>query len=383
VALARKAAKSRTYGRKLRSTGTKAKTRAGTRELRAELERKLAEALEQQTATSDILGVISRSPADVRAVLDAMCQSAARLCEAYDAAIWRPDGDRLLLVAHHGPIAQVNAVPLVRGSCVGRSVLEKCTVHIADIPTQADEFPITCEYARRWGFRTGLWVPLIREGAAIGVIALRRTQAQLFSERQVALLQTFADQAVIAIENTRLLNELRQRTDDLAEALEQQTATWEVLQVISSSPGELEPVFQAMLENATMAGRCFPDFSREAWGKHHKAHPCASQIAPTVRARAWPLVQPRVGHGQLVPTDGLRCAWPSSRGARPAQQFLRKIITIYGRLFRLGWVHRWNLGLLKVSHVFGVGDRVATPPEIVKAGDVVLGVAVEAAEIER
>jgi two-component system NtrC family sensor kinase len=165
------------------------------------------------------------------------------LCDAYDASIWRPDGDRLLLVAHHGPITQIESVPFVRGSVLGRSVLDKQTVHIADIQSQAGEFPVTSEYARRLGFRTGLYVPLIRESVAIGVIALRRTETRLFTERQVALLQTFANQAVIAIENTRLLNELR-------ESLEQQTATSEVLRVISSSPGELEPVFHTMLENA-------------------------------------------------------------------------------------------------------------------------------------
>jgi two-component system, NtrC family, sensor kinase len=210
-----------------------------TREL-AEAQKHLAEALEQQTATSEILGTVAHSSADVQSVLDAVCQSAARLCEAYDAAIWRPNGDQLLLVAHHGPITQVDSIPLVRGSVVGRAVLDRQTVHIADIQSSADEFPITSEYARR----LGLWVPLLREGAAIGAIALRRTEVQPFTERQVALLQTFASQAVIAIENTRLLNELR-------ESLQQQTATADVLKVISSSPGELEPVFHAMLENAT------------------------------------------------------------------------------------------------------------------------------------
>jgi GAF domain-containing protein len=221
-----------------------------TREL-AEAQRQVTEALEQQIATSEILGIVARSPTDAQFVLDAVCQSAARLCEAYDASIWRPDGDQLLLVAHHGPITQAESVPLVRGSVIGRSVLDKQTVHIADIQSRADEFPVTSEYARRLGFRAGLYVPLMREGLAIGAIALRRREAQLFTERQVALLLTFAKQAVIAIENTRLLNELRQRTTDLSESLEQQTATSEVLKVISSSPGELEPVFQAMLANAT------------------------------------------------------------------------------------------------------------------------------------
>src|SRR5262249_28668708 len=182
----------------------------------------LRESLQEQTATADVLKVISRSTFDLRAVLNTLVESAARLCEAYDAAIWRPDGDRVLLLAHHGPITQVKSLPLVRGTAVGRSILDKRTVHISDIQTQADEFPVTSEYARRMGFRTGLWVPMMREGIAIGTIALRRTEAQLFTERQVALLQTFADQAVIAIENARLLNELRQRTDDLSESLQQQ-----------------------------------------------------------------------------------------------------------------------------------------------------------------
>jgi GAF domain-containing protein len=215
------------------------------------LRHELHEAQEQQRATSEILGAVARSRTDVQSVLNSVCQSAAQLCEAYDASIWRPDGDRLLLAAHHGPITQIDAVPLVRGSVLGHSVLDKRTAHIADLQTQADEFPVTSEYARRLGFRTGLYVPLMREGVAIGVIALRRVEARLFTERQVALLQTFADQAVIALENARLLNELRQRTSDLTESLEQQTATSQVLSIISSSPAELEPVFQAILANAT------------------------------------------------------------------------------------------------------------------------------------
>jgi len=223
---------------------------AGVSEQVALLKRERDEALEQQRATSEILGVVARSRIDVQSVLDSVCQSAAQLCEAYDAAIWRPDGDRLLLAAHHGPIPQIDSVPMVRGSVLARAALDNRTVHILDLQTQDDEFPVTSEYARRFGFRTGLYTPLLREGVAIGVIALRRIEAKLFTERQVALLQTFADQAVIAIENARLLNELRQRTTDLTESLEQQTATSEVLKVISSSPGELEPVFNAMLENA-------------------------------------------------------------------------------------------------------------------------------------
>src|SRR5262249_34142604 len=124
------------------------------------------------------------------------------------------------------------------------------TIHIADLPREVDEFPESSENARRWGFHAILCVPLMREGVAIGVIGLRRTEPQPFTDPQGALLQTFADQAVIAIENVRLFNSVEARTRELSESLEQQTATSEVLKVISSSPGELEPVFQTMLENA-------------------------------------------------------------------------------------------------------------------------------------
>ena len=188
----------------------------------------LRESLQQQTATADVLKVISRSTFDLQTVLDTLVESAATLCEAYDSAIWRPDGERLSSLAHYGPIT-VESLPQVRGIVAGRTVLDGRTLHIADVQSEADEFPESSENARRWGFRAILCVPLLREGVAIGSIALRRTEAQPLTERQVALLQTFAEQAVIAIENARLLNELR-------ESLQQQTATADVLKVISRRP---------------------------------------------------------------------------------------------------------------------------------------------------
>jgi two-component system, NtrC family, sensor kinase len=116
----------------------------------ARLTRELHDAQEQQRTTSEILGVVARSRTDVQSVLDTVCQSAAQLCEAYDASIWRPDGDRLLLAAHHGPMTQIESVPQVRETVLGRSFLDKRTIHILDLQTQADEFPVTSAYARRW-----------------------------------------------------------------------------------------------------------------------------------------------------------------------------------------------------------------------------------------
>ena len=212
-----------------------------------ELQAALAQANDQEAATSQILRVISRSPAEIRTVLDTVAESAARLCESFDADIWRRDGDRLVLVAHHGqipagPIGEFT-LSLGRGTAGGRSVLDERTVQVADMQAEAGEFPESSENARRLGFRTILSVPLMREGVALGAIILRRTEAQLFTDRQVALLQTFADQAVIAIENVRLFNETK-------EALEQQTATAEILRMISSSPTDVQPVFDVIARNA-------------------------------------------------------------------------------------------------------------------------------------
>jgi GAF domain-containing protein/anti-sigma regulatory factor (Ser/Thr protein kinase) len=226
-----------------------------TKELQART-RELTEALEQQTATADVLKVISRSALDLQRVLDALVESAARLCNAYDAAIFQVFGDRLRFVAHYGqiplagPVGQ-HTLPLARGLITGRVVLDRRTIQVADMLAEADEYPESLKTALQLGYRTALCVPLVHAGEAIGAILIRRAEVRPFTERQIELVNTFADQAVIAIENTRLFEEVQARTRDLSEALEQQTATSEVLSVISTSPGELEPVFQTMLANAT------------------------------------------------------------------------------------------------------------------------------------
>jgi signal transduction histidine kinase len=216
--------------------------------------RDLTEALDQQTATSEVLRVISRSPTNIQPVLDAVAESAARLCEAQDAGIFRRDGDRLLFVAHHGPIpfdpVGEFSVPLVRGTANGRSVLDAQTIHVADLQTEVHEYPEGSEGARRFGHRTFLIVPLMREGVAIGSISLRRIEAQLFTDRQVALLQTFADQAVIAIENVRLFTELQVRNRQLTESLAQQTATSEILRTIAHAQTDTQPVFDTIVRSA-------------------------------------------------------------------------------------------------------------------------------------
>src|SRR5215470_17005176 len=165
-----------------------------------ELRRELAEAREQQAATAEILRVISSSPRDFKRVFAEIAVSAARLCDAYDAVIRQVDGELLRLVAHHGPIPVDSTWPLTRGVVVGRAVLERRTIHVADLQAELDAYP----EARRVGFRSILAVPLIHEQEAIGAITIRRLEVRPFTDRQIHLLKTFADQAVIAIENARL-----------------------------------------------------------------------------------------------------------------------------------------------------------------------------------
>jgi GAF domain-containing protein/anti-sigma regulatory factor (Ser/Thr protein kinase) len=219
--------------------------------------RDLTEALEQQTATSEILRVISSSPTDVQPVFDAIAHSAARLCEAFDVIVLRVQGDVLHLVAHHGQMPAAADVPLHRGTLGGRTLIERRLIHIRDLQTEVDDFPEGSAFARAFGHRTTLSVPLLREDIAIGNIQVRRQEVRPFSDTQISLLKTFADQAVIAIENVRLFTELQEKNHALTEAhaqviqtLEQQTATSEILSVISSSPTDVRPVFDTIVRSA-------------------------------------------------------------------------------------------------------------------------------------
>jgi GAF domain-containing protein len=222
--------------------------------------RDLSEALTYQTGSANILKVIASSPTDIVPALEAIVESACDLCAAYDAVVVLKEGDDLLLSAHHGPIPMnQRRWPNDRTSVSGRAIADRLPVHLRDIlSAEGEQFPAGQEMSRRDGCHTILGVPMLREGESIGTILLRRTEVNPFTDKQIALLQTFADQAVIAIGNVRLFEEVQARTHELAESLEQQTATSEVLSVISSSAGDLAPVFDAMLNKAMQL--CGADF---------------------------------------------------------------------------------------------------------------------------
>ncbi|MGB8393002.1 MAG: GAF domain-containing protein, partial [Pseudolabrys sp.] len=266
----------------------------------------LRESLQQQTATADVLKVISRSTFDLQTVLDTLVESAARLCGAEMANIWRPRDGAYRLTASYGVTARYKeslenkeflntiAIEPGRGTTVGRVLLERKSVHIHDI--QADPDYKLSGLVALGGTRTMLGIPMLREGDPIGVLVLVQSAVRPFTDKQIELATTFADQAVIAIENVRLFEEVQARTRDLSESLEQQTATSEVLQVISSSAGELKPVFETMLESAVrICGAKFGNLLLvEGDAFRHVALHGAPQAYLEERRRV-PVIRPRPG----------------------------------------------------------------------------------------
>jgi GAF domain-containing protein len=268
-----------------------------------ELRGELAAAREQQAATSEILRLISGSPTDLQRVFTEVAAAAARLCDAYDAGILHVTGDYWRIVAHHGPIPITAQGPLTRGLPTGRAVLDRLTLHIGDLQAETDEYPEGSEFARRLGYRTMLCVPLLRAGEAIGVIFTRRTEVRPFTNRQIELVETFADQAVIAIENTRLFEAEQASKRELQESLEYQTATGEVLSVISRSPNELQPVLDAITQTA--ARLCQADYAHFRLlrdGAYHVAS--SNNYDPLTLKRLTPIAP---GPGSITGRVALEC----------------------------------------------------------------------------
>jgi len=211
----------------------------------------LKESLEQQTATSEILGVIASSPTDIQPVLETVAKNAARLCEATDSQIRLIEGDGNRLVASFGTAPAPEFGHISHKTPTSRAILNRQTVHVHDLAEAAkSEYPDSQALIVRTGTRTFLSTPMLRQGVPVGTINIRRTEVRPFSGRQIKLLETFAAQAVIAIENVRLFKELQERNRDLIEALEQQTATSEILSVIASSPTNIQPVLDVVAQNA-------------------------------------------------------------------------------------------------------------------------------------
>jgi two-component system, NtrC family, sensor kinase len=258
--------------------------------------RELRESLQQQTATADVLKVIASSPTDVKPVLKAIVESACELCEANDALVALKDGDDLVFQTQKGsiPVAWERR-PINRGWISGRAVADCTSVHVHDVRApEGEEFPDARELSRRDSTRTLLAAPLLREGESIGAIVLRRTKVQPFNDKQIALLQTFANQAVIAIGNVRLFDEVRARTRDLEQSLEQQTATADVLKVISHSTVDLETVLDTLVE--TVARLCRTDQTlmfRRHDDKYHLVAACGLSAEAKVFIHTHPLTLDR------------------------------------------------------------------------------------------
>jgi GAF domain-containing protein/HAMP domain-containing protein len=270
-----------------------------------ERNRELTEALEQQTATGEILRVISHSPTDVQPVFDAIVGSATRLCDAAFATVFRFDGRAMTLVADHNMTPDERAAaqslyprPAARDTASGRAISTRSVVHIHDVREDPEYGPEAIR--RTLGFRTVLAVPMLRDGQPIGAVSLWRRDVRPFSEKQIALVTTFADQAVIAIENVRLFKELEARNHELTEALEHQTATAEILRVISASPTDVQPVFDSIAQSAARlceAQFCFVyrfDGERLHFVAHHGVSDEGAETARLPRA-AQPRERRRAG----------------------------------------------------------------------------------------
>jgi signal transduction histidine kinase len=275
----------------------------------ARLLNELRESLQQQTATADVLKVISRSTFDLQTVLDTLVESATRLCEAQDAFIFLPGGELYHAAARYGfsrdfqEYIQRHPIAVDRGSAVGRAALEGRLVHIPDV--LADPEFTRHDAQKVGGFRAVLGAPLLREGNTVGVIFLSRTAPQPFTAKQIELVETFADQAVIAIENVRLFDEVQARTEELSESLRQQTATAEVLKTISRTAFDLRRVLETLLENAVRICGAKHGMIFRYDGEGCRA--AAVYNAPPGSLELWERTPIRAGRGTTVGRALLEC----------------------------------------------------------------------------
>ena len=285
--------------------------------LRRELEERTAErdeTAERQTATSEILNLISCSPTNIKPVFEAIVGRAARLCEAEFSAVARLDDGLLHLVAVHSLSPKETAAfhslfprPLAQNFAMGRACIDGRPIHFDDVLSEIDYDARTRDVLQSVAqYRSFLGVPIFREGKPIGVIGCGRREVKPFTATQIELLKTFADQAAIAIENVRLLRELESRNRDLGDSLEQQTATAEVLQVINASPGDLAPVFDALLEKALrLCGGSFGEL-RTYDGERFRL--AATHAVPTAYVQHYA----RGDSAFMRPAPGRRAPWPVS-----------------------------------------------------------------------
>ncbi|HSE85068.1 MAG TPA: ATP-binding protein, partial [Candidatus Binatia bacterium] len=259
--------------------------------------RDLTEALEQQTATSEILRVIASSPTNIQPVLDVVAENAARLCEAKDALIYRVDGDTLQQVAVYGPMPAGPPQPFTRGTPTGRAILDRKTIHVHDMTAEVEtEFPQAKTRQQVTGTRTMLATPLLREGIAIGAIGIRRIEVQPFTPAQIKLLETFADQAVIAIENVRLFQELQARTRELAQSVGELRALGEVGQAVSSTL-ELETVLTTIVSRAVQLSGTYAGIIYEYDEASEELHLRASYRMEEELVEAYRAAPLRLGQG--------------------------------------------------------------------------------------
>jgi len=261
----------------------------------------IKEALEQQTATSEILGVIASSPTDIQPVLDIVIERAARLCDSSDAQIFRVEGDVVRFVASYGSTPKTSQIgevrPVSRGFPIGRAVADRQTIHVHDLAAETEtEFPESKTRQPISGLRTVLATPLLREGVPIGVIVIWRSEARPFTDKQIALLKTFADQAVIAIENVRLFQELQDRTSELARSVEELKALGEVGQAVSSTL-DIETVLSTIVGHAVQLSGTYAGIIYEYEEATQEFHLRASYRMEEELVKAYQATPIRLGQG--------------------------------------------------------------------------------------